>query len=236
MRERNFPCFLPLLVVGGNDEKRKAKAEELIGQSLPTAEKSPDFLLLPSTAGAAGIGIEEVRGLQRFLALKPFREKRKVVLIWEAQGLTPEAQNALLKTLEEPPAHSLLILAAPEASLLLPTIVSRCSLVQLVPAPQVTLSAQQTADQKRLLEELLSAEVGERFILLEKEGIFKDRESSLNWLNELTVVAREQLLADAKGEEKSRLLALLKAINRTKKYLLANCNVRLSMEVFLSEI
>jgi DNA polymerase III gamma/tau subunit len=235
MREKNPPYFLPLLLVGGNEEKRKEKAEELLGQSLSTAGKNPDFRFFSSTVGTT-IGIEEVRELQRFLALKPFQEGRKAVLIWEAQGLTPEAQNALLKTLEEPPAHSLLILAAPEASLLLPTIVSRCSLVQLVSIPQVTLSPEQAKERQRLLEKLLSAEVGERFILLEEEGIFKDRESSLNWLNELTVVARGKLLTDAKEGEKGRFLTLLKAINRTKKYLLANANVRLTMEVFLSEI
>jgi DNA polymerase III delta prime subunit len=236
MREKiTIPYFSPsLLIVGADEEGRVAKAEEVVGQPLSEAAKNPDFFLL---SPQESIGIEEVKSLQRFLVLKPFGAGRKTVLIKEAQNLTREAQNALLKTLEEPPVSSLIILTAPDAALLLATIISRCNLIELALKPQVSLSTEQIREIEALLAELLPAGIGERFVLLENLGLYKDRGESLAWLNKLTVVARQQLInAYQNRASKPALLSLLKAINRAKKYLQANCNVRLVMEVFLSEI
>jgi len=235
MRVPNFPHFLPsLLIVGGNKEEREEKATEIIGQSLKKAGRSPDFLLLSSPIS---IGIEEVRDSQRFLQLKPFKEERKILFIYEAQNLTLEAQNSLLKTLEEPPAHSLIILTTPDASLLLPTIVSRCGIIQLSLTSQVSLSSQELAATKEFLEKLLAASIGERFVLAENLGLFKDRESCLAWLDKLTFVGRQQLLASYQNSQQKRsFLFLLRSLNRTKNYLKANCNLRLAIEVFLIKL
>lgn len=234
MRVPNFPHFLPsLLIVGSNKEGREEKATEIIGQSLKEASSSPDFLLLSSPTS---IGIDEVRNLQHFLQLKPFEEERKTVFIREAQNLTLEAQNSLLKTLEEPPAHSLIILTTPDASLLLPTIVSRCGIIQLSLTSQVSLSNEELAATKEVLEKLLVASIGERFILVENLGLFKDRENCLAWLDKLTFVGRQQLLASYQNSQQKSFLSLLRSINRAKNYLKANCNLRLAIEVFLIKL
>ncbi|HUW24065.1 MAG TPA: hypothetical protein VMW04_00385 [Patescibacteria group bacterium] len=223
-----------LLIAGGHKQAREEKVEEIIGQSLISAAKTPDYLLLSSTPN---IGIEEVRNLQRFLQFKPFQEKQKIALIQESQNLTLEAQNALLKTLEEPPSHSLIILTAPNASLLLPTIVSRCAVIQLSQAAPAILADKEMTAISQSLTKLLTASVGERLTLGESLNLYKDRESSLTWLDKLTLVTRQQMLtASKKGKGQLTWLSLLKAINRAKRYLRANCNVRLTMEVFLSEI
>ncbi|HXF82451.1 MAG TPA: DNA polymerase III subunit gamma/tau, partial [bacterium] len=75
---------------------------------------------------ASNRGIEEVRELRDRIRLAPTEGRYKVYIIDEAHMLTTEAANALLKTLEEPPAHAVLILVTTEPHRLPPTILSRC--------------------------------------------------------------------------------------------------------------
>ncbi len=79
------------------------------------------------------IGIESIRQFEHFLSLKVPRDTNfnRIVIIKNAQTLTLEAQNALLKTLEEPPVGTLLILTATHSQALLPTISSRAQLINV---------------------------------------------------------------------------------------------------------
>ncbi len=72
------------------------------------------------------IKIEKIRLLIQEMSLKPFEGRCKVFIILDAQNLTEEAANCLLKTLEEPPIRSLIILTTSKIKKLLPTIISRC--------------------------------------------------------------------------------------------------------------
>ncbi len=83
------------------------------------------------------IGIEQVQGLLEELSLAPVEARVRTFVIAPADVLTEDAQNALLKGLEEPPARALLVLIAGAEDDLLPTIVSRCRLVRLGPLPEV---------------------------------------------------------------------------------------------------
>ncbi|MBI4359074.1 MAG: DNA polymerase III subunit gamma/tau [Candidatus Nealsonbacteria bacterium] len=71
-------------------------------------------------------GIDEIRELKEGIKFSPTKSKYKVFIIDESHQLTKEAANALLKTLEEPPAHAIFILATTELHKMIPTIVSRC--------------------------------------------------------------------------------------------------------------
>jgi DNA polymerase III subunit gamma/tau len=71
-------------------------------------------------------GIDEMRELKEGIRFGPTKSKYKVFIIDESHQLTKEAANALLKTLEEPPAHAIFILATTEAHKMIPTIISRC--------------------------------------------------------------------------------------------------------------
>jgi len=71
-------------------------------------------------------GIDEIRELREGVRFSPNKEKYKVFVIDECHQLTKEAVNALLKTLEEPPAHAIFILATTEIHKMIPTIISRC--------------------------------------------------------------------------------------------------------------
>ncbi len=85
----------------------------------------PDVLVVePGETGA--IRIEQVRDVIDRAAYRPFEGRRRVVIVDEADALVPAAQNALLKTLEEPPPSSVFILVTPRPDVLLPTVRSRC--------------------------------------------------------------------------------------------------------------
>jgi len=72
------------------------------------------------------ISIEQIRNLKEWMALKPFKNPQKIAFIPNANKMTIEAQNSLLKMLEEPPLNSFIVLSCKNKRQLLPTVVSRC--------------------------------------------------------------------------------------------------------------
>lgn len=86
----------------------------------------PDVSVVVKDPAATALKIEQIRELEENIYLKPFEGKMKVFIIEEAADMTEEAQNALLKTLEEPPADSILVLLTSNEQNLLETIRSRC--------------------------------------------------------------------------------------------------------------
>ena len=100
----------------------------------------PDVhLLVPEGAGQQ-IKVGQVQALAADLALLPLEGRFRVAVVEHANRLNPDAQNALLKTLEEPPAMVCIILAADDLSALLPTVVSRCARVRLAPVAAETIA------------------------------------------------------------------------------------------------
>jgi DNA polymerase III subunit delta' len=91
--------------------------------------------------GKEEIRIDEIRSIRENAQRKPFEGRRSVFIIDPAERMTPEAANALLKTLEEPPPTSCLILLATDPDALLPTVRSRCRLVPFHPLPLSKVAA-----------------------------------------------------------------------------------------------
>lgn len=85
----------------------------------------PDFMQIEPDGNS--VKIEQIRFLQQKIAEKPIISKNKVYIINNADSMTKEAQNSLLKTLEEPPEYAVIILIASNESNLLNTIKSRCT-------------------------------------------------------------------------------------------------------------
>ena len=95
----------------------------------------PDVRLVEREEDRRDIRTEQAREVSRWLALRPLMAARKVALIDDAECLNEHGQNALLKTLEEPPGSAVILLIATDGSLLLPTVRSRCQRLRLDPLP-----------------------------------------------------------------------------------------------------
>jgi len=137
---------------------------------------------------ASNRGIDEIRELKENVILAPASCQYKVYIIDEAHMLTPEASNALLKTLEEPPKHVIFILATTERHKILPTILSRCQNFDFRYLTYSQLIGR--------LKEICDAEGytvdddGISLIAQQSEGCLRDAENIL-----------EQLIASSGGED-----------------------------------
>jgi len=113
---------------------------------LLAADTHPDILLVKPEDGSKSIKIDQVRGLSEFIQGKPQVSQRLVAVVNPAEAMNLYSANAILKTLEEPPVGTVIILVTHQASLLLPTIRSRCQITQMttpkLSESQVWLSAQ----------------------------------------------------------------------------------------------
>jgi len=101
--------------------------------TLMRAGTHPDACIVMREEERRDIRIEQARTLVRWLTLRPMLAARKVAIIDGAHLLNDHGQNALLKTLEEPPGASVILLLATRPSQLLPTVRSRCQAIQLEP-------------------------------------------------------------------------------------------------------
>lgn len=99
----------------------------------------PDLYPIQSQENSNVIKIDQIRELQHSLSLSPYEASHQIAIIENVQLATISAQNALLKTLEEPPPQVIMILTAESREELLETIVSRCESIQLRPVPLDTI-------------------------------------------------------------------------------------------------
>jgi DNA polymerase-3 subunit gamma/tau len=130
--------------------------------------------------GASNRGIDEVRELRETVRYAPARGKFKIYIIDEVHMLTKEAFNALLKTLEEPPAHVKFLFATTEPQKVLPTILSRCQRFDLrrIPAALIVKHLKKIAkDEKVAIDGAALAAIARG-----AEGGLRDAESTLDQL------------------------------------------------------
>jgi DNA polymerase-3 subunit delta' len=118
------------LLTGDRSGSLENLALGLAGQVLGAApQEHPDFHSVRPESKSRHITVEQVRELERELYLRPFVAPLKVAIIFDAERMclgSASAANAFLKTLEEPPAHTLILLTSGRSAMLLPTIISRC--------------------------------------------------------------------------------------------------------------
>lgn len=95
-------------------------------------ENSPDYVLIKPDGNS--IKIAQIRNLQSDIVIRPHKDY-KIYIINNAEKMTVEAQNALLKTLEEPPNYAIIILVTNNKESLLETIKSRCDIIKFSPIP-----------------------------------------------------------------------------------------------------
>lgn len=174
------------------------------------------------------IGIKDVKLLQEKTLLKPFKSKQKIVTLNAEKGITIEAQNALLKVLEEPPNNTIIVLIVNSKNVALPTILSRCKIVEL--DSHDFFSEKELQEYEREFNNLIKLSLGERLILA--QTLAKNKEQTLFYLEKIILGAREKMLK----ENDLKTLNIIKDVQ--KRYVelkSSNANLRLGLEsLFIS--
>lgn len=201
---------LPLLITGGSQEQRRQQI---------SLDPQPDLLVVEPDIT---IGIGAVRALEKFLQRKPYQQPVKTVVITQADKLTLPAQQALLKTLEEPPARSQIILLCASETQLLPTIVSRC-LVKKLAAVRPTKDELQAKE--KIFSQLCRAETGQRFSLMAASAA--NSETAQDFVTGQLHYLHQQL----KTHPETTNVKLVRALNQALSALKFNVNPKLTLEV-----
>lgn len=171
----------------------------------------------PGTRRKRGIKIGQIRELQAQAALSPFEGRRRVYVLCDFQQANLEAANCLLKTLEEPPDNVVLVLTALQAEGLLPTIVSRCQVLNLRPMPvsQVRQALQQYwgIEERRavVLASLSAGRIGWAIRASQDEALLAAREKYLVALEQTSKLSNSERisLAQQLSRNPARLLDAL---------------------------
>jgi len=123
---------MPSILVFGSTHAARNNliSKKLENLNLEESENNPDLFIVGPEEGKKSIGIKQIRGVIKFFTEKPLNHVNKAVVIDRGELLTIPAQNALLKTLEEPPEFATIILNTKTENSLLATIVSRCKKIE----------------------------------------------------------------------------------------------------------
>lgn len=200
------------IILGTDETKIQEKIREITKISNYKFEKNPDFLLITQVKDKKSIGIEEVRSVSNFLSIKPLTFDKKIVLIKKAETLTNDAQNSLLKILEEPPKYSQIFLEVESINTLLPTILSRCRLIYL--------KTEKGSYEGK--EEFLSMNLSEKFLLAETLSK-KEKPEILDYLYKILYEIKNSNLEFSKES----LYFFIETQEKISKY---NVNSRLALE------
>jgi len=143
------------------DSKKRVDVlqEELKSHKLKVAHA--DVLYIDSEQK---VGIEQSRNIKEFFQLMPFQAKGRAIVVEDISGITPEAQNALLKLLEEPPQEAIILLGTPYIHHLLPTVLSRVQVVHDSESAGQRVSESEDV----IVDKILTSNTEERFKIVEK--------------------------------------------------------------------
>lgn len=189
-----------------------------------------DINILEKTADES-IGIEDIRNFQQKLSLKPFKSRFKSGIIKNADKLTIEAQNALLKTLEEPPQNTILILLSDRKELFLPTVLSRCKIIEIKEKIS-KIPEKDSTENLNILISLFSCGVGEKLKIAQDHG--KTKEEAANFLENMILTSRQMLIKNINTSPEDKTLNLKNILlSLQKTYTImktTNVNPRLALE------
>jgi len=176
----------------------------------------PDVRLIQPLPDKKEISIQQIREIERELNFRSFSGKRKIAVIDPATLMNLSAQNALLKTLEEPPADSVIVLIAPNSGGLLPTVRSRCVRLNFSPLGRHEVAAyldSQTVTMRNDSESLAAMSMGSigLALKLKKEELFEKRRDWAKTLSSLKPGDYHSAMAAAEdlGEDRDGTLSFL---------------------------
>jgi DNA polymerase III gamma/tau subunit len=208
-----------ILINGKDKEKVREKAKDLCKEN----KISKFDIEIVETEKSVGIG--EIRNLQQKIFLKPLESKTKAVILEAFFGMTTESQNAFLKVLEEPPAHAKLMILVSSLDFILPTIFSRCNLINLDQVKKLT--REEVEQNLKIISDLKKGGIGKALKIAQDNS--KDRETALDFLENLIVSVENSI--GGKEFADSEFLKILKALQKTYTIIkTANVNPRFALE------
>ncbi len=219
----------------------------------------PDFGIISPDGNS--IKIEQIRFIQNKIVEKPVVSNRKVYIINDSQTMTKEAQNCLLKTLEEPPEYMIIILICSNEEQLLNTIKSRCTKVLFKPIPDKELKeymSQKGIDQNlsNNIFNVLDGSIGKLFKILDKKEILKEVEPIFNKIEEndkvdmlknadilykykddiVDILNYGNVILFEKSKKDRRYLNCIKMLEKAKTRLKQNANYDMTIDNMLFSI
>jgi len=190
---------------------------------------NPDLVYVNAADTAPQIA--EVRNLIAQLDLRPYTADRTIFVVFQIDQASLPAQNALLKSLEEPPAHAQIILTASQLSKVLPTILSRC----LVQKSAVLAASEAQAATHSLTSATIPAQLAQLLLLIEERNFsglvleaekYKEKSDAQKLLRELMSWLHQQNQRQPSKKTLQQLQQLLVSLQSLEK----NVNLRLAME------
>lgn len=213
--------ILPQVFYGGSKESRNQVINKYLEDFIQENTRVAVERFSPKDAS---YGIALIKEFTKTLVKQNIGVNHRVYVFEDAHKITPEGQNALLKSLEEPPINTLLLFETESSSSLLPTILSRCLLVQID-------SKRQIQTDSVTAEEISLMSLAELFNLAEKYA--HDRESAKMAINFLLVYSREIVEKAAERQIRRSFLSYIEFLLQayewsssttvTQKLLLENC-------------
>lgn len=207
------------IISGGTSAERETKAE-----SFTKEWHIHPYDVIRIENEDSSIGIAQIRTFIAALQLKPSQSSLHAGIIPQGELLTPAAQQALLKTLEEPPQSVRIIISVPNSSHLLPTIVSRCQVISLT--TKSIYSEKELEAAREIIANIQKASIGERLALCANLG--KTKEELSAFLSCSIAAIRENLLRNNQANQTDT--SLLHNLLSAKKYEGTNINLQLYIE------
>jgi DNA polymerase-3 subunit delta' len=228
------------------------------GCRLAAERKHPDLHVIVPTPpesnpkGARAIRIGAIRELERQASLRPAMGRHKVFILDDADRMTGESPQAFLKTLEEPPAQTVLILVLSRTGAMPATVLSRCQIVRFAPRDDGQAAVREEAIE--LLAEI--HDKGVEALFRRSQAFDRDRERAERVVDALWLFARDLLLAKVEGpvallvngrhaeriaREAERwtldgILAAIETCREAREGLAVNVTPRLTVEVVASRL
>ena len=220
-----------MIGIPGIGKKLLAKeyAKEILGSN--DIINNPDFLCIEPDGNS--IKIEQIRNLQKEIQEKPIISNKKVYIIDDADLMTKEAQNCLLKTLEEPPEFAVIILIGSNENAFLPTIKSRCMILHfnILSDSEIKTYLQEQYNELNVTQSMLDiagGSIGRAINLKDKQELYLKVEEIIKNLDKkdlIDIVQTSEILYKSKDDVNDILdyinIILLKKAK--ENYLYTNC-------------
>lgn len=209
------------IITGGTSSERARKIQTLVEEAAVSPFDVTTIIPEPTS-----IGIDRVRNMVSRLSIRPVASPSHAIIIMEAQTMTPEAQNAFLKTLEEPHGGTIIILETVQPDALLSTILSRCHTIRIPVVSTDDEPDEMLIQCIKTIEQLQASSVGERLKLI--DVIAKTREDALSFVD-LAIPTLRKKLVTAQIHAK-----LLRSLLTARTRIMDNVTPKLALDAVFS--